>query len=344
MMLQQLKANLAEWLLLKVKYPCEYMFSRSSLPAITKQKKIILTLLPTHDNLGDHAIAYASYRFLKEHFPEYQIIEVEMKDIYRMARPLKKARHDDDLVCIIGGGNMGDLYRYEEWTRQFIIKTFRAYRTIQLPATVHFTDTKKGRKEKKRAIKSYTAHPHLLLMARDHTTYEWMKIHFPKKSVWKQPDMVLYLQETDKESKRERVLLCLREDKEAYLPRQQRKQLIDSIVGEYEYVSFFTTTIGKRVDRTTRLDELSRLWKQLREAEIVVTDRLHGMIFCAITNTPCVVLRSFDHKVMEGYEWIAHLPFITLLKEPNDANVKKAMTELLKTEPTASGTKGEEAG
>ncbi|MFB8735822.1 polysaccharide pyruvyl transferase family protein [Bacillus sp. SL00103] len=36
------------------------------------------------------------------------------------------------------------------------------------------------------------------------------------------------------------------------------------------------------------------------KAQVVVTDRLHGMIFCAITKTPCVVLRSFDHKVMEG--------------------------------------------
>ncbi|MFX0112804.1 polysaccharide pyruvyl transferase family protein, partial [Bacillus pumilus] len=80
-----------------------------------------------------------------------------------------------------------------------------------------------------------------------------------------------------------------------------------------------TTTIGKRGDRTTRLDELSTLWTELSKAPVVVTDRLHGMIFCAITQTPCVVLRSFDHKVMEGYEWVAHLPFLTLLKDPNGA-------------------------
>ena len=71
-----------------------------------------------------------------------------------------------------------------------------------------------------------------------------------------------------------------------------------------------------------------------------MTDRLHGMIFCAITHTPCVVLRSFDHKVMEGFEWVAHLPFMTLLKEQNEAAVKEAVHQLMKT----SGQKGEEAG
>ena len=338
--LQQLKAHAAEWLLLKVKYPLEYRMSRQSLPELSHQKKIILTLLPGHDNLGDHAIAYASYCFFKKHFPAYDIMEVDMKEIYRLARPLKRMRHPEDIVCIIGGGNMGDLYRYEEWTRQFIIKTFKSYPIIQLPATAHFTETKRGKREERRAIQTYKHHPRLLLMARDQTTYAWMKQHFPDQLVWKQPDMVLTLDESSKEQKREGVLLCLREDKEAYLTKEKREQLQQHIQESYDQVGFITTTIGKRVDRTTRLDELSALWTELGKAQVVVTDRLHGMIFCAITHTPCVVLRSFDHKVMEGYEWVTDLPFLTLVTEPNETAVKKAIDQLMKT----SGQKGEEAG
>ena len=338
--LQQLKAHAAEWLLLKVKYPLEYRLSRQSLPERSHQKKIILTLLPGHDNLGDHAIAYASYCFLKEHFPAYDIMEVDMKEIYRLARPLKRMRHPEDIVCIIGGGNMGDLYRYEEWTRQFIMKTFKSYPVIQLPATVHFTETKRGKREERRAIQTYKRHPRLLLMARDQTTYTWMKQHFPDQDVWKQPDMVLTLDESTKEPKREGVLLCLREDKEAYLTEKERQQLKQHIQETYDPVGLITTTIGKRVDRTTRLDELSALWTELRKAQVVVTDRLHGMIFFSITKTKSVVLRLFDDKVMEGYEWVAHLPFLTLLKEPNEATVKEAIHQLMKT----SGQKGEEAG
>ena len=152
--------------------------------------------------------------------------------------------------------------------------------------------------------------------------------------------MVLSLDESSKDETRERVLLCLREDQEAYLTKKKRQQLQQYIQETYDQVGLITTTIGRRVDRTARLDELTALWTELRQAKVVVTDRLHGMIFCAITHTPCVVMRSFDHKVMEGYEWVDHLPFMTLLKEPNEAVVKEAIDRLMKT----SSQKGEEAG
>ncbi|WOP23591.1 hypothetical protein R0I01_09545 [Bacillus pumilus] len=48
-----------------------------------------------------------------------------------------------------------DLYRYEEWTRQFIMKTFKSYPVIQLPATAHFTETKRGKEKERRAIQTY---------------------------------------------------------------------------------------------------------------------------------------------------------------------------------------------
>ena len=149
MSLQSLKINFAEWLLLKVKYPSQYWLGAADQPvkAAAHQKKIILTLLPSHDNLGDHAIAYASKAFLEQEYPDFDIVEVDMKDIYKSAKNLIRSRHPEDMVFIIGGGNMGDLYRYEEWTRRFIIKTFHDYRVVQLPATAHFSDTKKGRKD-----------------------------------------------------------------------------------------------------------------------------------------------------------------------------------------------------
>lgn len=49
MSLQSLKINLAEWLLLKVKYPSQYWLGAGGQPvkAAAHQKKIILTLLPS---------------------------------------------------------------------------------------------------------------------------------------------------------------------------------------------------------------------------------------------------------------------------------------------------------
>lgn len=48
---------------------------------------------------------------------------------------------------------------------------------------------------------------------------------------------------------------------------------------EFGEIKSFTTTIGRRVSRDTREQELEALWSKLQSAEAVVTDRLHGMIF-----------------------------------------------------------------
>ncbi|MEC1613677.1 polysaccharide pyruvyl transferase family protein [Bacillus mojavensis] len=339
MSLHSLKINLAEWLLLKVKYPSQFLLGAADQPvkAAAHKKKIILTLLPSHDNLGDHAIAYASKSFLEQEYSDFEIVEVDMKDIYKSAKALIRSRHPEDMVFIIGGGNMGDLYRYEEWTRRFIIKTFHDYQIVQLPATVHFSDTKKGRKELKQAQKIYNAHPGLLLMARDETTYQFMKRHFKEKKILKQPDMVLYLDRSNTSAEREGVYICLREDQESVLKEEQRNRVKAALFDEFGEIKAFTTTVGRRVSRDTRERELEVLWSKLQSAEAVVTDRLHGMIFCALTGTPCVVIRSFDHKVMEGYQWLKEIPMMKLIEQPEPERVTAAVKELLTKETNRAG-------
>jgi pyruvyl transferase EpsI len=57
---------------------------------------------------------------------------------------------------------------------------------------------------------------------------------------------------------------------------------------------------------------LERFWDMLRHRQVVVTDRLHCMIFCALTRTPCVVLSNSNHKIEGVYRtWLESLPYIT---------------------------------
>ena len=37
-------------------------------------------------------------------------------------------------------------------------------------------------------------------------------------------------------------------------------------------------------------------------SRIVVTDRYHGMIYSLVSNTPVIVMKTTDHKVIEGYK------------------------------------------
>ena len=59
--------------------------------------------------------------------------------------------------------------------------------------------------------------------------------------------------------------------------------------------------------------------EQFKRASLVVTDRLHGMVFSAITGTPCVALSNYNHKVRETYRWLQQLPYIRFCEVPEEA-------------------------
>ena len=63
----------------------------------------------------------------------------------------------------------------------------------------------------------------------------------------------------------------------------------------------------------------------------MITDRLHGMVFAAITSTPCIALSNYNQKVKGTYEWIKHLPYIRFIEDEND--IYKHIDELLKLDP-----------
>ena len=62
-------------------------------------------------------------------------------------------------------------------------------------------------------------------------------------------------------------------------------------------------------------------------SKLVITDRLHAMIFAAITETPCVVILSKSHKVKGVYQWIKHLNYIKLVE--NLDTLKQSVEEVL---------------
>jgi pyruvyl transferase EpsI len=69
------------------------------------------------------------------------------------------------------------------------------------------------------------------------------------------------------------------------------------------------------IPRNLKLEErdtiLDAKLDEFKQAALVVTDRLHGMVFAAITATPCIVLPNSYHKIKGLYDdWLTHLPYI----------------------------------
>ena len=87
-----------------------------------------------------------------------------------------------------------------------------------------------------------------------------------------------------------------------------------SIFGED--ISYADMVVNHSILPEQRDEELQRQFDKFRHASLVVTDRLHGMIFCAITGTPCIVLDSKSPKVRGCYEWIEQLDYIRFADHP----------------------------
>ena len=52
-----------------------------------------------------------------------------------------------------------------------------------------------------------------------------------------------------------------------------------------------------------------------RKSQLVITDRLHGMIFAAITSTPCIALGNYNHKIKACSKTLEHLGYIQYIED-----------------------------
>ena len=121
----------------------------------------------------------------------------------------------------------------------------------------------------------------------------------------------MYLNYSEPQLAREGCILCLRSDHERTMDDTQREVVISQAKELFgERISYRDMIADGNILPERRDAALSAQFDAFKQAELVITDRLHGMVFCAITGTPCIVLNSKSHKVRGCYEWIKHLAYI----------------------------------
>lgn len=317
---------------LKCKQNLIYLISSRKIDEYEKyrgKKKIIVTLAADYGNLGDIAITYAQTKYLKEKYPDYEVIELPISQHFTHLKALKAICTEEDIITTVGGGNMGDLYDEIEYCRQFVIKKFKNNKIISFPQTIDFSNSDKGNKALNKAVKIYGQHPNLTIVAREQISYEKMKEVFTNNRISLCPDIVMSLNEVEPKYKRENITLCLRDDNEKRVSKEQEKNLVDKIYKEFKNVIMYDTHIGgSRYSVEQREKELNKIWGIFKKSKVVVTDRLHGMIFCYITKTPCVVLQNNNHKVKGCYEWIKECRYIVLCENVDIDKIMNSIYQL----------------
>jgi len=280
-------------------------------------------LAADYGNLGDVAITYAQTKFLKE-FSNRQVIEIPISKSLEGLWFVKKNIKKGDIVTTVGGGNMGDLYDQIEYIRQLTIRFFPNNRVISFPQTFDFSETEKGKKALNIAKKVYNSHNDFHIVAREKTSYELMKKHFTNANVLLTPDIVLSLDKSEPRKPRKGVVICMRKDAEKHLTDEQSQFILDEIQKNFEDITYYDTHIHRdNLSIEERETELNKIWEVFKRAELVVTDRLHGMIFCQITASPTMVFQNNNHKVRETHDWIKENKGVHLFTEFDENRIRE---------------------
>ncbi len=296
-----------------------------------KEKRVFIFLAADYGNLGDVAITYAQHKFLQTLFSGYCVIQIPISKSIEGIAFVQKILAKNDIITTVGGGNMGDLYPMIEHFRQMVISNFTKNKTISFPQTIDFGDTPSGKKALKKAVKVYSKHPELILLAREQKSFDFFNKYFNKNTVIKVPDIVLTLDKTNKNQARSSAVICLRDDKEKKLNPGQEKVLLDIVKEKFgSFITRDTHIGGSNISLYKRIKSLENIWNDFRSAEVVITDRLHGMIFCYITNTPALVFLNNNHKIKSSHKWIQHADHIHLMQDFSEEDIKSSLEYLKK--------------
>ncbi len=281
-------------------------------------ESILLLDTPEHENIGDHAIALAQLQLLREACPGRAVCEVTAQQLDGQEAEFAALTPAGKTLFIPGGGFLGCLWPLEEERFRRIVKAFHRQRLVVFPQTVTFDlSTGEGREYLRQSQQIYGAHPDLTVFVREEKSLEFLQTHFPGVRTYLVPDTVLLLEAELPRLAREGVILCLRGDLEKKLTEEDhaaiRQALADVFprwpVKSTDTVAAHAIAPGKRQ---------RAVWEKLKEfasARLVVTDRLHGMVFAALTATPCIALGNSNGKVRGVYRWLEGLGYVYYLED-----------------------------
>ena len=289
-------------------------------------KKYFFLATPEHDNLGDSAICISQINFLKScgidtnHIKEITYNEFRYK--YKI-RFFKKVIKDSDVIIFPGGGNMGNQWKNEDELRFEIIENFPNNKILIFPQSIYFTNNEAGNLAKEFSKKYYTNNHNLTIFARDKISFSIMKDLYIGTNIQFCPDIVLsqsLKNFTDIKYSNNEVLLCLRNDAEKSLTDYEITSLEAFLIKNN--ISYRFTDTSKQnnapVSKHGRYSDVQNKIKEISSAKLIITDRLHGMIFSAISETPCITLANYSHKIKEAYNTISYIDYIKYANSINE--------------------------
>lgn len=273
------------------------------------KKKYIIFNVPNHGNLGDHAIWIAENKMLEDN--DIKPFAVMSQNTKYFIEKYSGNIDKDDVIMITGGGNLGTIWEHEQIRVNEVLKEFKENKILIFPQTIFYSSDRHAMYALERDKKIYSQCKDLIICNRNKESYNFCVDNFKKNKILLCPDVVLYLNNFIKCSsnyKRTGIGICFRNDKEKTNSEHIKAKVLEDVSKKLKddkkyYFSTVTTTEPK-YNYKKGMHDLSTLLKFVLRRRLIITDRLHAMIFATITNTPCIAFDNKSGKVKGVYEWI----------------------------------------
>lgn len=301
---------------------------------IYKKTKVILIGTPIHKNLGDHLIAHHEREFIMDSFKNAELIEIPTEIFVLYKSLIQSIINPEDIIFITGGGWLGDVWIDDDLCMQEIINTFKNNNITILPQTLYFNNLNSYESNEllESAKSIYKNSKRLCLLLRDEKSIENAKSYYGNcaKKIGLFPDMALYKDLKNSSCNKSGFLFCLREDIEKESSGVIEKEIY-RFAKENNIEVSKTSTISKHsVPIWLRKNKIVSKSREFSKAKVVVTDRLHGMIFALLSGTKCVAIDNKTHKVFGVYKkWLSDNNNVFYVDKKYD---KKSLYEFLNSE------------
>lgn len=305
-------------MIVKKYYQFYYKYVDNAFLRLSKidDSRILLLGTPEYGNLGDHAIAEAEINFFKHFFKEIPLVEVTQEYLLYNYQGFKKNVSEKDVLIYTGGGFLGSLYlNYGGAIVRKVLRDFGKTHTIVIMPFTAFYDEDNGKMEFEHDLFLWNSCKELYLLTRDVNTTDLLKKNL-KQHVKIIPfiDMAFFLDIRVNFNKCNEIVFILRNDKE-----KANQVEIDAIKQRLKNRGIrykeSTTRVKYTVKPKDRERELNKLIDTLGNAQVVVTDRLHGMIISLLCGSPCIAIDNLTKKITGVIEQFREFDYLKFSNE-----------------------------
>ena len=306
-------------------------------------KRIIFLSEVDHGNLGDHAINYAVRELMFPYKSEFDNeISICRKFCLASIKLIGKQVGENDVIIIPGGGWIGTLWKESGELFIKIMETCSRSKIIVFPQTITFESSQYGRKQEKKLFNAIQNCTSLFLMVREKKSYDFLINKMPKENSHVQyllaPDAALSIHPNLTYKRNNSVGFCFRKDQEKIVSSDIVSEIKEYAITKGNAIIDFDTVQQEHILPEQRKKNLYNIWGEMSKMKLVITDRLHGMIFAVITNTPCLAFNNINGKVFAVYDlWLKDNKNVEVLNISSD-DWKKEFNNLINCNSDAVGS------